>query len=47
MTRTDVRFLPKLIAEIFGGTYYVVMHPDQTCTVLLWTGREWHAMRRR
>jgi hypothetical protein len=41
------RYLPMLVAEIFGGHYFVTLHPDGTCTVTTWSGREWIAARRR
>lgn len=41
------RYHPELIAEIFGGHYFVTFYPDGTCAVTTWTGGEWIQLRRR
>ncbi len=44
-----MRYLPKRVAEIFAGKYFVTLHPDGTCTVTTWSGKSfgWVALRRR
>lgn len=47
-TSETTRYLPMLVAEIFGGTYFVRLHPDGTCTVVTWAGSlGWVELRRR
>jgi hypothetical protein len=45
----SVRYLPKLIAEIFAGPYYATISPDGTVAVTIRMGKRggWLELRRR